>query len=1545
MKKFILFALLLTPFLFSQVEVSTRLQRVLKDSKSTELVKGFIYLKDQVDIEALDARLYKENANLQQRAFTVITMLQEKAQKTQSGLLSFLEQQKAGQKVSSYQGYWIANMIQIEAKPEVYRQLMNSMELAQMDLDAELMYDKPVRIERNTGQIETVESGIKIINADKLWRLGITGQGRIVMSIDTGVDGTHPALNFKWRGNHVPASQAWFDPAGTTTPTDCDGHGTHTMGTMCGYQSSTGDTVGIAINAEWIAAKGICTSPATSNCVAAFQWAMSPDGNPATISDMPDVISNSWYDPDVTDECSGIYKATLDAVEAVGIAVCFSAGNNGPGASTCTKPKNINTDEVNVFSVGAIDGALWLAGNTNPIASFSSRGPSTCGGTGSLLIKPEVSAPGVGVRSSYGGGGYSTLDGTSMASPHVAGAIALLKSFQPQYTGKQIKQALYNTARDLGTAGEDNDYGRGLIDVYAAYLTMGTPDSVPPTQITNLSVVNPTSSSLSLSWTAPADTSPSHVTGYNIRRSLSPITDTVAFNNATAVPYNGMPLGSGQTEILTADSLSYATKYYFSIRSRDVWGNWSLLSNNAFGTTLAAPVVFVSKDSLTRILLPQTTIVDSIIIKNNSLTPSTLQYSVELANNTFPGKVSLNVIPMMKPVDEKLNQQKTTVEDIENGQSVKAHGGPDAFGYKWIDSDDPNGPQYVWEDISTTGTLTSTWTSTGTFNAKDEGYTGPYSLGLNFKFYGQVKTNVYVSSNGFVFFTLPSPIANMYTNAAIPTAAIPNDYIAPFWDDLDGSAQGTVHYKQDGSRFIIQFTNWKKYSGTSSLTFQVIINSGGKIMVYYKDMTGTLNSATIGLENAAGTVGLQTAFNANYVHNNMAVKYSAEPDWVAANNVSGSLTMGNSAAVQLTFKSEDFPAGMYSMDLKVKSNDPSRPVVIVPIKMTLNNPTLPITVTAPNGGENWVAASSHNISWVTNGVSNVALKYSTDNGTTWISIISSTPASVGSYSWQVPSTPSTQCKVRVSDATADTTADISNNAFTISTGAITWQQAMVVKDNGNVTNTVTFGMSPTATNGIDASLGEVSLSAVPPAGTFDARFELPVVPVAYSLKDYRRDTLQVASWSLNFQASAGGFPFTFTWNPSTLPAGTFTLKDATTGLLVNIDMKAQSSYTLTNSAVNSLRISYQKQVCSTLSLLPDWNMVSIPVTPANATATAIFPTSSSYVFSYNNGYNVQTSLAPGSGYWVRYANSATATVCGNAVAAGTTIPLLPDWNMIGGFSWNVPTSALTTVPANILNSSFFSYNNGYNVATTLTPGLGFWVRATQNGTLTIPAAAGFVSKNGTDGSEPKIDKDWARISITDNAGKSTVLYSAKANTNLSMFELPPVPPVGIFDARFTSNRNVEAIGSDGKQIVINSATYPIEVRFDGIDALVQDNATKGKFLSEHIKGSGTVRITNPGVNTILVISSDKPTSYELLQNYPNPFNPTTIIKFGLPEKTNAVLTVYNQLGEKIVVLANGELEGGYHSVEWNASNQPSGIYFYELKTEKYSSVKKLMLMK
>ncbi|WP_337871971.1 S8 family serine peptidase [Ignavibacterium sp.] len=964
MKKSALFIFVFLAFLstsIAQVEVSSRLQDAIQKAGPDDYVKALVLLRDQVDLLALDQRLYHEKATLERRAYEVITALQRKAHETQPNLLNYLQTKESAGEVFQYQSFWIANLVMVEAKPNVLLELTSRMDVAQMDLDAILELDKPEVVSMNADESdESVEIGLKVIKADQLWAMGITGQGRLLMNIDTGVYPTHPALQHKWRGNHVPSNQAWFDPGGgTTTPSDCDGHGSHTMGTMVGRSLTTPDTVGVAIDAEWIAAKTICSSPHTSNSIAAFQWAMNPDGNPLTIDDMPDAISNSWFDPDVTNECTGIYKTTLDAVEAAGIAVVFSAGNAGPGASTITKPKNINTNEVNVFCTAAIDAVLYSGGNNNPIASFSSRGPSTCGGTGSLLIKPEVSAPGVNVRSSGTTTGYNVLSGTSMASPHVAGAIALLKQFAPTLTGQQIKFALYNTAINLGTAGEDNTYGMGLIDVVAAMMSLGTPDTVPPTTITDLQVTDPTSNSLRLTWSAPLDTSMGGIVQYDIRWALSPITDTSSFYAANPLTYPGVIGTPGSPQELVVTGLNFSTNYYFAIRSRDAWGNWSDVSNSASGTTLAAPVISVNPASMLKVLMPNTTVVDSIMISNTSSSASTLDFTVTLDNNTFPSEaIDIKLVPKNLVQSEGNSDEMKNSDKERKGMSIEGQGGPDIFGYRWIDSDEPNGPQYLWNDIvgATGAVQVTSWTGT-----LDDGYT-TIPLGMTFPFYGNNYTQAYLSTNGFLSFTALT--VSYFTNGTIPNAALPNNVIAPFWDDLDGRTQGTVHYLQEPGKLTIQFTNWQKYSGTGSLTFQVVLYSSGKIMFYYNNMNATLNSATVGIENSTGTDGLQIAYNANYVHNTMAVKIEAAPEWLINNIFSGTVYNGNSMAIQLTFKTEDYPLGSYSMDVVISSNDPLTPSVTVPVQMEIVIPVELAGFSAKNDRDNviiqWQTATETN---------------------------------------------------------------------------------------------------------------------------------------------------------------------------------------------------------------------------------------------------------------------------------------------------------------------------------------------------------------------------------------------------------------------------------------------------------------------------------------------------------------------------------------------------------------------------------------------------------
>jgi hypothetical protein len=321
------------------------------------------------------------------------------------------------------------------------------------------------------------------------------------------------------------------------------------------------------------------------------------------------------------------------------------------------------------------------------------------------------------------------------------------------------------------------------------------------------------------------------------------------------------------------------------------------------------------------------------MIFNTTTGNSTLDYEVELTNNTFPGQIVARVIQLNE--SNSVNATKES-PDLNNGTSSRGSGGPDLFGYEWIDSNDPDGPDYVWNDISTTGTLVTNWVPTDIYPAVDEGKAGPFLLGFNFKYYGVDYTNIWFCSNGFISFVDITDAA--MSNSTIPSSNIPNNFIAGIWDDLDGKTTGKVYYKQEATKFIVQYDNWPGYyAGTGPFTWQFVIHKNGKIILYYKTITGTSTSATVGIENHNGTDGLQVAYNAAYLQNNLALQFSAEPEWLTAENMQGTVYNGNSIAVLLNFITEGLDSGDYSMDMVITSNDPFNPEIIVPIAMKITS--------------------------------------------------------------------------------------------------------------------------------------------------------------------------------------------------------------------------------------------------------------------------------------------------------------------------------------------------------------------------------------------------------------------------------------------------------------------------------------------------------------------------------------------------------------------------------------------------------------------------------
>jgi bacillopeptidase F len=470
----VLIALLTSVTLTAQnATLTPTLTQQLKNSNSSDYLKVNIVFASQIHYGSVNAQFKAQNTPLNERAKTVIRKSMKIAKSSQASIIDLLKDNSS--QVKSYKSLWIINMMTIEATKNIIEQLSMNPEIDYIE-EFNHFTVKPAEILQgetsNSKSIGGIEPGLAAINAPALWAMGYTGKGRKYLNYDTGMWTDHPALADAWLGNYQPLSQAWYG-VDSPTPIDKDGaHGTHTAGTVLGLDPATNDTIGVAFNAYVMVTDPIVTSAADikplPEYIDVFEFALNPDGDTTTTNDIPDAINNSWG-IDIHDDttlCAGYITQMFDAIEAAGIANVYSAGNEGPGSTTIGQPQYVSTGLVNTFTVGAVNGA----NPTFPITSFSSVGPTICNvPAGPLKIKPEVVAPGLNVRSAVEDNNYAFYNGTSMAGPHATGAVLLLKEAFPNVSGEEILLALYNSAMDLGVVGEDNVYGKGMINVLAAY--------------------------------------------------------------------------------------------------------------------------------------------------------------------------------------------------------------------------------------------------------------------------------------------------------------------------------------------------------------------------------------------------------------------------------------------------------------------------------------------------------------------------------------------------------------------------------------------------------------------------------------------------------------------------------------------------------------------------------------------------------------------------------------------------------------------------------------------------------------------------------------------------------------------------------------------------------------------------------------------------------------------------------------------------------------------------------------------------------------------
>ena len=398
-----------------------------------------------------------------QRAWAVGQALRNTAEQQQA-LRAHLKREEESGAAERVIPFWIFNGIAVTAGEPLIRRLAARPDVREIRLDARIPVPSLSSVPAAAGQSSPgAEWNIETIRAPEVWALNpsYNGAGAVIGSFDTGVDMTHPDLYSRYRGNH---QISWFDPYGEhSVPYDFHGHGTHTTGTAVGG-SASGSSIGVAPGAIWIAAKGWNDAGVglASTFHRIFEWFLAPGGD---ADNAPDAVNCSWAFEE--SGCDTEFVLDIQAWRAGGILPVFSSGNDGPAPGSVQSPAAYPIS----FAVGA-------TGFDDVVAYFSGRGPSPCDGS----IKPDICAPGDGVFSSVPGG-YDLMSGTSMAAPHITGAVAVLRSINSALTVDQLEAALTSGALDLGEPGADNASGAGRVDLFvAAQVALLGPD-VPVVKI------------------------------------------------------------------------------------------------------------------------------------------------------------------------------------------------------------------------------------------------------------------------------------------------------------------------------------------------------------------------------------------------------------------------------------------------------------------------------------------------------------------------------------------------------------------------------------------------------------------------------------------------------------------------------------------------------------------------------------------------------------------------------------------------------------------------------------------------------------------------------------------------------------------------------------------------------------------------------------------------------------------------------------------------------------------------------------------------------
>jgi hypothetical protein len=279
-------------------------------------------------------------------------------------------------------------------------------------------------------------------------------------------------------------------------------------------------------------------------------------------------------------------------------------------------------------------------------------------------------------------------------------------------------------------------------------------------------------------------------------------------------------------------------------------------------------------------------------------------------------------VDAMHSYREPVDKSSIRPDDPVNPPMLLDSGGPDEFGYRWIDSDEPGGPAFGWAEITDRGS---------SIYMNDDDNQGPFDLGFDFSFYGNLYSSVNICSNGWISFT---SVSLTYSNMYIPDPNAPLDLVAPFWDDMYPPGGGEIWYYSTGDSFIVSYINIPHFGGGGPYTYQVVLTSNGAISYNYMDMFDQLNSATIGIQNNDGSIGLLVAYDQDYIHSMMSIRITA--GWLSADPASGVVVPSGNNNINIVFDASFLDPGIYNGSLLVTGWDANHQVGQVTIPVTFH---------------------------------------------------------------------------------------------------------------------------------------------------------------------------------------------------------------------------------------------------------------------------------------------------------------------------------------------------------------------------------------------------------------------------------------------------------------------------------------------------------------------------------------------------------------------------------------------------------------------------------